>query len=233
MVIQVEKFIETSNSKAGPGKVTLKEIQKHMLEHAPPSLRVRIPRSSLSYMLRKHMGYVYAYTKKKGALMKGEKRHARIRRFVIEMHQALKEQEKGECVIVFTDETYIHQNHSPLMSWVKSGDRSVEKTTSKGKRLIVLHAITTEDFITMNDENGFPIAEGAFEGENVVMKTAEWIWQASPRALNLRRAFTKTSTRVCAAGEAQEGGLPRQHGRRNVRALARNAPHPCVRGEVR
>ena len=99
MVIQVEKFIETSNSKAGPGKVTLKEIQKHMLEHAPPSLRVRIPRSSLSYMLRKHMGYVYAYTKKKGALIKGEKRHARIRRFVIEMHPALKEQEKGRPTV--------------------------------------------------------------------------------------------------------------------------------------
>ena len=81
------------NSKVGPGKVTLKEIQKHMLENAPESLRVRIPRSSLSYMLRKHMGYVYAYTKKKGALMKGEKRHAIIRRFVIEMHKALQKQE--------------------------------------------------------------------------------------------------------------------------------------------
>jgi len=38
--------------------------------------------------------------------MKGEKRHEIIRRFVIEMHKALKKQEKGECVIVFTDETY-------------------------------------------------------------------------------------------------------------------------------
>jgi len=70
---------------------------------------------------------------------------------------------------VFTDETYIHQNHSPLMSWVKPDDKSVEKTTSKGNRLIVLHAITTDDFITLNDDEGFPIAEGAFEGENVVM----------------------------------------------------------------
>ena len=181
----MEAFINKCNSKAGPGKVTLKEIQKHMLEKAPESLRVRIPRSSLSYMLRKNMGYVYAYTKKKGALMKGEKRHAIIRRFVIEMHRALKAQEKGECIIVFTDETYIHQNHSPLMSWVKPDDKSVEKTTSKGNRLIVLHAITTDDFITLNDDEGFPIAEGAFEGENVVMKTAEWIWQVRPHALLL------------------------------------------------
>ena len=80
----METFIDKCNSKAGPGKVTLKkEIQKHMLEIAPESLRVRIPRSSLSYMLHKHMGYMYAYTKKKGALMKGEERRAIIRRFLI------------------------------------------------------------------------------------------------------------------------------------------------------
>ena len=156
-------------------------------------------------MLRKHMGYVYAYTKKKGALVKGEKRHARIRQFVVELHKTLKEQEKGECVVVFTDETYIHQNHSPLVSWVKQGDRSVEKTTSKGKRLIVLHAITTDDFITTNDENGYPIAEGAFEGENVVMKTAEWIWQVAPPhapAEIKKRAFIVASSR-CSSSQAK------------------------------
>ena len=66
----------------------------------------------------------------------------------------LRSRRRGGCVIVvFTDEKYIHENHSPLMTWIKSGDRSVEKATSKGKRLIVLHAITTEDFTTMNDEN--------------------------------------------------------------------------------
>ena len=61
------------------------------------------------------------------------------------MHRALKEQEKGDCIIVFTDETYIHQNNSPLMPWVKPDDKSVEKTTSKGKRLMVLYAITSDD----------------------------------------------------------------------------------------
>ena len=47
----------------------------------------------------------------------------------------------------------------------------------------MLHAITTDDFITLNDDEEFPIAEGAFEGENVMMKTAEWIWQVRPHAL--------------------------------------------------
>ena len=46
LVTKGEAFIDKCNSKAGPGKVTLKEIQKHMHEHAPEPLRVRIPRYS-------------------------------------------------------------------------------------------------------------------------------------------------------------------------------------------
>ena len=52
---QVERFIDHCNSRAGPGKVTLAEIQKHMRESAPPELICNIPRSSLSYMLTKHI----------------------------------------------------------------------------------------------------------------------------------------------------------------------------------
>ncbi len=174
---EVEKFIDTCNSKAGPGKVTLNEIRKHMRESAPNALRCNIPRSSLSYMLRKHMGFEYAYTKKKGTFMAGEKRHARIRKFVIEMNRALQKQADGTHVIVFTDETYIHQNHSPLMSWVRKSDHGVEKTSSKGKRLIVLHAITTDGFVLMRDADNKPIEEFAIDGDMSPLPTAEWIWE--------------------------------------------------------
>jgi hypothetical protein len=191
---ETERFIDVCNSRAGPGKVTLNEIQKHMRESAPEPLRVNIPRSSLRLMLTKHMGFEYAYTKKKGILMKGEVRHARIRKFVIELYRALKKQESGEYVVVFTDETYIHQNHSPLMSWVRAEDHSVGKTTSKGKRLIVLHATTTDGFICMRDEKGFPIGENGMSGETSIEKTAEWIWQVRARA---RRARAICATSLC------------------------------------
>jgi hypothetical protein len=42
---------------------------------------------------------------------------------------------RGNYVIVFTDETRIHQHYSPLTSWSKYG--TTGKATSKGKRLAV------------------------------------------------------------------------------------------------
>jgi hypothetical protein len=74
---------------------------------------------------------------------------------MIEMDRALKMQDatwteggdfqvRGDYVLVFTDETYLHQNHSPLTSWVDE-TRLVGKTSSKGKRLIVFHAVTRGD----------------------------------------------------------------------------------------
>ncbi len=66
---------------------------------------------------------------------------------------------RGEYVIVFTDETYIHQTHSPLTSWTPEEDRSVGKTSSKGKRLVVLNAITMDNFVVSRDASGFPVPE--------------------------------------------------------------------------
>jgi len=118
----------------------------------PAELQCVISRSSMRYILIHHLGMEYRYTKKKGVLMNGAKRHTRIRKFMIEMNRALELEKTGDYVIVFTDESYIHQNHSRLTSWVKRGTREVEGGPSgKGKRLIILHAITRFGFITTND----------------------------------------------------------------------------------
>ena len=60
-------------------------------------------------------------------------------------------------------------------------DRLVGKTPSKGKRLVVLHAITRDSFICQRDRDGYPIIERAFEGCRDQVKTAEWIWQANSK----------------------------------------------------
>ena len=38
-------------------------------------------------------------------------------------------------------QSYIHQNHSPNESWIQEHS-TVERESSKGRRLIILHAIT-------------------------------------------------------------------------------------------
>ena len=84
------------------------------------ALRVDIPRASLRYLLIHHLQLNYRYTKKKTTFSNPVKRHNRIRKFMIEMDRALKMQDatwteggdfqvRGDYVLVFTDETHLHQ----------------------------------------------------------------------------------------------------------------------------
>ena len=105
--------------KKGGGKCTLDQIKMYMQDGPrvgsedpplPAEHRVLIPRSSLSYLLRKHLQYEFQYVNGKTRFnINNKKRHTRIRKFAIEISRALKLQATGRWVIVFTDETYIHQ----------------------------------------------------------------------------------------------------------------------------
>ena len=45
------------------------------------------------------------------------------------------------CLLLLLLQSFIHQNHAPDSSWIK-GDGFVDRSSSKGSRLIILHAIT-------------------------------------------------------------------------------------------
>ena len=49
----------------------------------------------------------------------------------------------GDTIIIRMDESYIHQNHAPSMSWVHKDQKrkTIGRSTAKGKRLIIVHAI--------------------------------------------------------------------------------------------
>jgi hypothetical protein len=188
----IEAFVDYCNSKKGGGKCTLEQIQLYMEDGPRPGSddppldsghRVRIPRSSLAYLLKKHLGYGFNYVNNHtvgSGTMDTKKRHAKIRKFAIEISRALKLQEGGEFVIAFTDESYVNQNHVPGATWLH-GDKKVERPSGKGKRLVILHAITTGDFLCEYMDGGKGIEEGRYGGDGVSMvsrNTAEWIWPA-------------------------------------------------------
>jgi transposase len=146
-------------------------------------LRCDISNSSMRYILHNYLGLDYKYTKKRGVFMSSPKRHTRIRKFMIEFSRALQLEAQGTHVVVFTDETYIHQNHGRLASWVSAeGDGSAGKTAGKGKRLIILHAITRLGFLCETDPvTDFPISEPALERVRDSRNTAEWVWPAKSK----------------------------------------------------
>lgn len=76
------------------------------------------------------------------------------------------------------------QKHELRVKKANGGQRTLNfgKTSSKGKRLIVLNAITMDNFVVTRDpETGYPISEesiGKNTGPMLPLSTAEWIWLA-------------------------------------------------------
>ena len=86
VILQVTELEIRNYMSDGPGEAKGNEKQAPDL---PDDLKCIIPRASMLYLLKNHLGYDFLYTKKKGPLMKGPKRHNRIRKFMIEMSRAL------------------------------------------------------------------------------------------------------------------------------------------------
>jgi hypothetical protein len=75
---------------------------------------------------------------------------ARIRTFLIQYSEALKEERAGRCVIVYTDESYVTVNHARKKTWyslVATERNEVVRPSGKGKRLVLLHAFTKDGWL--------------------------------------------------------------------------------------
>jgi transposase len=62
-----------------------------------------------------------------------------------------------DFVYVFTEESYMHQSHAMDHTYLPKDDKAIERKTGKGRRLIILHAITTDGPLCATKENGKPI----------------------------------------------------------------------------
>jgi hypothetical protein len=85
--------------------------------------------------------YVWVRKKYMGT-MPTAKKNELMRAFVCKYARALREEEAGTAVIVYTDESYIHTSHSNTHCWAHKDDHDVRATERGGKRLIILHAMT-------------------------------------------------------------------------------------------
>ncbi|CAN0419128.1 unnamed protein product [Ectocarpus fasciculatus] len=115
-------------------------------------------------------------------------RLARIRRYLVEMDMAKRAEDAGLAVIVYMDESFVHQAHGSPYSYFPSDENGVVqdgigRTTGKGLRMIMVHAITKWGPLAKFCD-GFPIEEGWFKETGSGKKkmededTAEFLWQA-------------------------------------------------------
>jgi hypothetical protein len=92
----------------------------------------------------KQLGYTWGRKRCIGTASK-QQTAQRTRSYMRQYADALYQQSTGQAVIVYTDESYIHTTHSNQYVWYSKSsiDRNnVRALPSKGKRLILLHAMT-------------------------------------------------------------------------------------------
>lgn len=182
----LENFISSKHNK---GECVFKRDMRKFLQEIEG---VKLSKKTITRVLR-----TYGYMRKRGRLKVPEltpERKERILLFVRQYNEAKKLEAAGTHVIVYMDESFVHQWHASPYSFFKKGCEFIGRLTGKGKRLIIVHAIT-KDGPLVTEKDGFPISEGRFkakgkgkatskkgkdkdEASMVVELTGEWVWEA-------------------------------------------------------
>ena len=167
----ITKFVDGNNTKAG-GMTSVHAIRNHLLR----TYGIRYNRSAIYYALRVRLGYRYAKPKSRCIIIT-EKRRQRLRKHWLQRDFALKMQARGEVIIVYMDESYVHQNHFPSKCWFHPDRPRVTRPAGKGQRLIIVYAITIDGLLRYcpaGDTN--PPSPGEFDSD--IYPTSEMIYRA-------------------------------------------------------
>jgi hypothetical protein len=99
--------------------------------------------------------------------------------YAVRWAQALELERKGEAVIVYMDESYVHAHHRRRYTWYAPESdlgRSVRCVGGKGELLIMVHAITSSGLLAATDEKG-RYFEPAFDATGK-QRSAELLYSA-------------------------------------------------------
>ena len=112
-----------------------------------------------------------------------------IRNYLIKLDEYKKSIANGEDIImVYTDEPYVHTTHSRRFSYVSQKDKTINRSASKGRRLIILHAISDKGPLCERVE-GIPVDDLYWKGDTPHpgarddgKVTCETLWLADSKA---------------------------------------------------
>jgi hypothetical protein len=83
-----------------------------------------------------------------------------IRDYLISFNKLVCDIQSGNLdglVFAFADESYVHNTHALDNSYLQKGKEHIGRTPSKGKHLIILHAITRDGPLCEKDNSGKPV----------------------------------------------------------------------------
>ena len=132
-------------AKAEGGGCTTTDILEHLLDQHGISMH----KSTLCRVLH-HMGYWYGKAQVIGK-MNDAWYVGRIRTFLIQYSEVLRTEARGQCVVVYTDESFVNVNHASKSTWFNAAATeggTVVRPSGKGRRLVLVHAFTKHGWLT-------------------------------------------------------------------------------------
>jgi hypothetical protein len=131
-----------------------------MRRNIKSQIEISISQSSMNfYFHRLGLSWKNVKGKKKNV---GAYRMDALRDFIIEYNTIVREfnRDSNPCTYtpVFTNESYVNQNHAGKYSWLKE-DSTVNRSSSRGERLIILHAISPFGPLCEKYDNNYSISD--------------------------------------------------------------------------
>ena len=149
LAAKIEGWIPQMNKE--DGGCTLPRLQAKILDEENLEVTPRVIR----YTVKNKLGFKWGSCKKVPVVLrKNLARTGQIRRFLIEYHEALSLARGGDWVIVYMDETFANERHSSNFTWYRMSDTHrnfVNTGTGKGRRQIIIHAITSDGLLFEED----------------------------------------------------------------------------------
>jgi transposase len=166
--------------------IVLEEVRRVNSEGQPATARV------LQSFIQKHFGLIISrrrlcqqfrswggrYKKMKELTPIDKEFHERrVAQFIVKYAKALKLHSMGTHVIVYTDESYAHNNHASLRGWVFPSSEGVNISRRDG-RLIILHAMTKDGLLVKTSAEGDAEREEEKDRDlNQATTNAEYIYE--------------------------------------------------------
>ena len=159
---EVAKFVDGKHCKGST--VVARNIIAFLLD----KFELKIHRRTVGRLMNK-MGLTWSAYKPVKRTFAAHRKKV-LREFLIELdkYERMMNGDDSEYVYVFMDESYVnigHGNSKSYMSSDKDKQATVRKKSGKGKRLIILHAITVDGPLAEQDENGIYVNDLQWRGD--------------------------------------------------------------------
>ncbi|CAF1341880.1 unnamed protein product [Rotaria sp. Silwood1] len=144
---------------------TVKDIQQIIAD----TYNQQIGYWPIYYLMHDKMKLSYGLLKDCTKLTQDPDRLKRIRQFLIKYSVALNLEKNKEAVICYMDESYVNTGHHGHYGWcANTEDRKIHTGTGIGKRLILVHAVTSDGLLQSTDASSDEIvsAELIYEAKN-------------------------------------------------------------------